>query len=468
MRSEGEIIVAPATASGGALAVVRLSGEGSIALCDRFFRGRSPLSEAPSHTLRFGALYDGEEMIDEVVLALFRAPHSYTGEESVEISCHGSSYIQRRIIELVISHGARMATAGEFSMRAYMNGRLDLSQAEAVGDLIAAESAAAHTLALRQMRGHYSQALDSLRNELIHLSSLLELELDFSEEEVEFADRETLERTMRKIGDELKRLEGSFRLGNVLREGVQVAIVGRPNVGKSTLLNRLSGEERALVSEIAGTTRDTIEQTIQIDGLLFRFIDTAGLHATSDRLEQMGIERTRAAIDHAHVVLCLMDANDPTPIEIPPLRKDQILLRVANKCDLNPAFFSAAEVSTSPLSATGQTTEQRKEHIETSILAISAKTGAGIDNLRQTLRATIDTSELELGSTIVSNSRHLEALTHARLSLDAALSALAEGLPTDLQAEELRQVAHHLGTITGAITSDDLLHSIFANFCIGK
>ena len=460
MTREGEIIVAPATAAGGALAVVRLSGEGAIALCDRVFSGRKPLIEAPSHTIHFGGLYDNQELIDEVVVALFRAPHSYTGEESVEISCHGSSYIQQRIVTLLLAQGARMASAGEFSMRAFLNGRLDLSQAEAVADLIAAESAAAHTLALRQMRGHYSQALDSLHGELLRLSALLELELDFSEEEVEFADRESIERTMHEILQELTRLETSFRLGNVLREGVQVAIVGRPNVGKSTLLNRLSGEERALVSEIAGTTRDTIEQTIQIDGLHFRFIDTAGLHETSDRLELMGIERTRAAVDRAHVILLLTDATDTTPIEIPPLREDQSLLHVVNKCDLNPEW--RAEIM-------GETPHGRGTEIKSdTTLYISAKEGLGIDKLRQALRSTIDTSELERGSAIVSNSRHLEALIHARKSLNMALNALSEGLPTDLLAEDLRQVAHHLGTITGTITSDDILHSIFANFCIGK
>lgn len=449
----GEIIVAPATATGGALAVVRLSGEGSIRLCDSIFRGRKSLLEAPSHTLHFGQIWDQEQLLDEVVVSLFHAPHSYTGEESVELSCHGSEYILHRILELLIRRGARMATAGEFTMRAYLNGRLDLSQAEAVADLIASDSAASHTLALRQLRGHYSSALTALREELLRLSALLELELDFSEEDVEFADRTTLTRTMNEIDRELKRLEESFRLGNALRQGVPVAIVGRPNAGKSTLLNRLAGEERALVSEIAGTTRDTIEQSLRIEGVTFRLMDTAGLHQTADRLEQMGIARTRAAIDEARVVLHLTDATDPYPTEIPPLRTDQTLLRVINKCDLMP--------TREPIS------EELPQGDEEPIL-ISAKTGAGIEELRQRLRASIDTTELERGSVIVNNSRHLEALIHARESLQGALTALADHLPSDLLAEELRLTAHHLGTITGTITSDDILHSIFSNFCIGK
>ncbi len=466
----GEIIVAPATTTGGALAVVRLSGEGSIELCDSLFRGRKSLLEAASHTLHFGILTDGDEPVDEVVVALFRAPHSYTGEESVEISCHGSAYIQSRLLELAIRHGARLATAGEFTQRAFLNGRLDLSQAEAVGDLIAAESAASHTMALRQLRGHFSRALDMLRDELLRLSALLELELDFSEEDVEFADRGAIARTMEEIDKELKRLEESFRLGNALRQGVPVAIIGRPNAGKSTLLNRLTGEERALVSEIAGTTRDTIEETIRIDGISFRFIDTAGLHKTSDRLEQMGIERTLSAIEQARVVLHLTDATDPTAAEIPLLRPDQTLLRVINKCDLiaQPAEGGENHLAGSEVAANPQSEAQEMPKGATRPIAISAMSGAGVDQLRQMLRATIDTSELERGSVIVNNSRHLEALIHARESLQAALRALAANLPTDLLAEELRQVAHHLGTITGTITSDEILHSIFSSFCIGK
>lgn len=439
-----EIIVAPATASGGALSLLRMSGEGSIALCDQLFRGRRPLSESASHTLHFGGLYEGEELLDEVVISLFRAPHSYTGEESVEISCHGSHYIQQRILTALCRHGARMATAGEFSSRAFLNGRLDLSQAEAVADLIAAESQAAHTLALRQMRGHYSQALDALHDRLLHLSSLLELELDFSEEDVEFADRGQLTATMEEISAELRRLEESFSLGNALREGVQVAIVGEPNVGKSTLLNRLAGDERALVSEIAGTTRDTIEERIRIEGVDFRLIDTAGLHDTSDRIEQLGIERTHAAIRKAHIVLHLVDNETRDNRESFALQEGQHYLRVRNKCDLQQTDTVGADA------------------------LISAKTGAGIEELRHLLRSKVDTTALEQGSAIVSNSRHLEALREAREGLQRALEALQNHLPSDLLSEELRTVAHPLGTITGTITSDDILRTIFSSFCIGK
>lgn len=445
MLHQGEIIVAPATAPGGALGLLRMSGEGSIALCDKMFRGRRPLSEAPTHTLHFGTLWEENELIDEVVISLFRAPHSYTGEESVEISCHGSHYIQQRILTALCRLGARMATAGEFSSRAYLNGRLDLSQAEAVADLIAAESRAAHTLALRQMRGHYSQALNELHDQLLRLSSLLELELDFSEEDVEFADRQQLDSAMHQVGEELQRLEESFRLGNALREGVAVAIVGEPNVGKSTLLNRLAGDERALVSEIAGTTRDTIEERIRIEGVEFRLVDTAGLHETSDRIEQLGIERTHTAIKRAHIVLHLTES-DEMEHTAPPftLQEGQHYLRVRNKCDL-------------------QTTGAAND-----TLSISAKTGAGIEELRHRLRSLVDTTALEDGTAIVSNSRHVEALHEAHESLNRALEALRNDLPSDLLAEELRLVTHHLGTITGTITSDDILRSIFSNFCIGK
>ncbi len=453
---EGEIIVAPATVSGGALGMIRISGEGSISLCDKHFRGRKRLADAASHTLHFGGFYADDELIDEVVASLFHAPHSYTGEETVELSCHGSRYIQQRILRTLIESGARMATAGEFSIRAYLNGRLDLSQAEAVADLIAAESQAAHTLALRQMRGGYSHTLDHLHNRLIQLCALLELELDFAEEDVEFAQRSELADTMHAIEAELKRLEESFRLGNVLRDGVPVAIVGRPNVGKSTLLNALVGDDRALVSEIAGTTRDTIEESIQIGGVLFRFVDTAGLHETSDRLEQLGIERTHTAIDRARVVIHVVDPTDQNTIEPLHLRDDQQCLQVVNKCDLidpNCAVTNWVEVG-------GRETE--------STIRISAKRGEGIELLREALRQTVDTSGLERGETIVSNERHAEALHEARKAIQQAHMALTEELPSDLLAEELRQVAHHIGSITGTITSDDILHSIFANFCIGK
>ncbi len=450
MFHSGDIIVAPATASGGAIALVRMSGEGSIALCDQLFRGRRTLAESATHTLHYGEWVWADEVIDEVVVSLFRAPRSYTGEESVEISCHGSRYIIQRILESTQMLGARLAEPGEFSMRAMLNGRLDLSQAEAVADLIAAESQAANRLAMNQMRGHYSEVLSRLREQLLKLSSLLELELDFSEEDVEFADRTELHRHLEMIAGEVHRLEESFRLGNVLREGVMVAIVGAPNAGKSTLMNRLVGDERVLVSEIAGTTRDTIEERVQIGGVLYRFVDTAGLHLTSDRLDQMGQERTREAIRKAHIVLHLIDASSDEEglLELP---AGVDVIHLYNKIDRLSSQERAAYVKLSSPS-----------------LLLSAKTGEGVESLRQLLRRRVDTSALDCGATIVSSVRHAEALHLAAESLNRALEAFNQNLSSDLLAEELRQVAHHLGTITGAITSDEILRSIFSDFCIGK
>ena len=386
-----------------------------------------------------------------VLATVFRAPHSYTGEDSVEISCHGSSYIVAEILRLLTAAGGRMATPGEFTMRAYLAGKLDLAQAEAVGDLIAASSRAAHALATNQMRGGYSSALETLRDRLLHLTALLELELDFSEEDVEFADRQALRDTMEQIDREIDRLCSSFALGNAIKEGIAVAIVGAPNVGKSTLLNRLLGEERALVSEIAGTTRDVIEERINIDGVLFRFLDTAGIRATDDRLEQMGIERTMESIRRARIIIRMIDAGDIAGGRIedsmPGVRKDQTLLTVINKLDLHPD-------TTLPTGAIG----------------LSAKRGEGIDALRRALRKAVPTDELYHGDAVVSNSRHHTALVEAHTSLAQALDALDAGLPTDLLSEEIRDVIRHLGEITGrgSITPDEILKNIFSNFCIGK
>lgn len=443
-----DTIVAPATASGGAVAVIRLSGPDAIACCDRIFRGRRPLSEAAAGTLHYGRIADGERTLDDVVAALYRAPRSYTGEDSVEISCHGSRYIVSEILALLLRSGARMARPGEFTTRAFLAGKLDLSQAEAVADLIAADSRAAHAMASTQMRGGYSSALDTLREELLRLGSLLELELDFSEEEVEFADRRSLRGMMERIGREIERLTRSFSLGNAIKEGVAVAIVGEPNVGKSTLLNRLLGEERALVSEVAGTTRDTIEERLNIDGVLFRFIDTAGLHTTDDRLERLGIDRTHRAIARARIVLQLLDATRPLP-ELLPVGKEQTRLLVVNKSDSPHKLIVP-------------------EQAPPGTLFLSARTGEGVGELLARLRATLDTDRLFDGDPVVSNSRHLEALGEAHDALHRALAALDDNLPADLLAEEVRLVAHHLGTITGRITSDDILTRIFSKFCIGK
>lgn len=458
MLSDHDTIVAPATAPGGAIAVIRVSGAEALSLCDRIFRGRTPLAEAAPYTVHYGTIVDASaaeagtpRIVDDVLAAVFRAPHSYTGEDSVEISCHGSSYIVAEILRLLTDAGGRMATPGEFTMRAYLAGKLDLSQAEAVGDLIAASSRAAHALATNQMRGGYSSALEALRDRLLHLTTLLELELDFSEEDVEFADRQALRDTMEQIDREIDRLCSSFAWGNAIKEGIAVAIVGTPNVGKSTLLNRLLGEERALVSEIAGTTRDVIEECINIDGVLFRFLDTAGVRATDDRLERMGIERTMESIRRARIIIRMIDAGQPAgesdEAAMPGLRADQTLLTVVNKLDLHPD-------AALPAGAIG----------------LSAKRGEGIDRLRRALRETIPTDALYHGSTVVSNSRHHEALTAARKSLARALEGMDAALPTDLLSEEIREVIRHLGEITGrgVITPDDILKNIFSNFCIGK
>ena len=440
---DNSIIVAPATALGGAIAIIRMSGEGSVACCDKIFNGRKSLTEAKSHTIHYGSICDGERVIDDVVVAVFRAPYSYTGEESVEISIHGSRYIAQEVIRLLCAHGARMAEAGEFSQRALAAGRIDLSQAEAVADLIASESRAAHAMAATQMRGGYSEQLDNLREELLNITTLLELELDFSEEDVEFADRSRLRTMLEHTDSVVEQLMESFRVGNAIREGVAVAIVGRPNVGKSTLLNRLVGDDRAMVSDIAGTTRDTVEESIVIDDIRFRFIDTAGLHDTDDRLEQMGIERTERAMREAQIILYMTEPSQQE-LELPKPSDGQRLLLVVNKMD---------------------TSDRR--NVEGAIY-ISARDGKGIDKLRNALRSTIDTEGLYRGDVVVSNMRHFEALSRAHTSLQAALSALNMGISEELLTEDIRSAINALAEITGRITSEDILKNVFSHFCIGK
>ena len=461
---DNDTIVAPATPAGGALCVIRLSGQRSIEICDSLFRGRKPLSEAKTATLHYGNIVDGEQVVDDVVASIFRAPHSYTGEESVEISAHGSRYIVSKIISLLTARGARLAEAGEFTRRAFLAGRLDLSQAEAVADIIASSSQASHAIATTQMRGAYSAELRSLRDELIRITSLLELELDFSEEDVEFADRTELRALLEKILGKVSSLAESFALGNALKEGVIVAIAGRPNVGKSTLLNRLAGEDRAMVSDIAGTTRDTIEITTNIDGVIYRFIDTAGMHSTDDELEQMGIKRTEEALRKARIILWMRDFSsselkgsslaenslEDGSLEGYTPSENQTILQVVNKIDLS---------TTLPHNAVGD---------DDSTIYISAKSGEGVARLIEAFKAINNTSAAYHGEVIVSSQRHYEALVQAQTSLQAALNALNLGISSDLLSEDIRQVMHHLGTITGEITSADILKNIFSNFCIGK
>ena len=439
-----ETIVAPATGQGGAIAVVRVSGAEAFEVTDRVFRSRrGRVADAEGYTILYGSVMDGESVLDDVLVSVFRAPHSYTGENSVEISCHASTYIVSRLVALLIDAGARAATAGEFTQRAFVNGKMDLSQAEAVADMIASASAADHRIAMNQMRGGFSRDLAELRAELLKITSLLELELDFSEEDVEFADRSAMRQLLERIDTRIHTLAESFRLGNAIKNGVAVAIVGAPNVGKSTLLNRLLNDDRAMVSDVAGTTRDVIEESCTIDGVRFRFMDTAGIRATDDRLEQMGIDRTHGAIERADVVLHLSVAGESCDS----LECDAPVIRVLNKADRSGV---------------------KSGRVDERIVVISAKTGAGVDALRAVLREVVDTSGLEQGATVVSNMRHYAALRAAGLSVAVCLRGLEMNLTSDMLSEEAREVLFHLGEITGEITTDETLGNIFANFCIGK
>ena len=440
-------IIAPATTAGGAVMVTRLSGSRAIEIADRLFHGRTKLAEAEGYTLHYGTIRNDEgEIVDDVVVALFRAPHSYTGDDIVEITTHGSEHICTELLRLAISYGATMATAGEFTRRAFLAGKMDLSRAEAVADIIASDSRWSHNIATTQMRGGYSAKLSELRGELLRLCSLLELELDFSEEDVEFADRTMINKILDEVEQQICQLVTSFSVGNAIKNGVNVAIVGEPNVGKSTLLNALVEDDRAMVSDVAGTTRDTIEATTVIDGIRFRFVDTAGLRDTDNQLEQMGIKRTHRAIESAHIILHLTSAENPEFQKIE-AGSNQHYIQCINKID---------KVELSNNSAYDD------------IVRISAKENTGVDELRGILRSTIDTSTLNSDSVVVSNMRHYAALKSAHEALRSARHALGLQLSSDLVSEDIRQVLHHLGEITGEITSDDILHTIFSKFCIGK
>lgn len=504
--NNSETIVAVATGIGGALAVIRMSGRDAIAIADSVFRPASgkPLSESDGYTLHYGEIIErtdgrdsetasksfktdnkygeigectatqnsmttgqtvgkvpetiSQKVLDDVIVSVFRAPKSYTGEDMVEISCHGSQYIQREIVNLLIRKGARAAEAGEFTLRSFLAGKLDLSQAEAVADMIAATDRATHALASTQMRGGYSADLSALRNELLTLASLLELELDFGEEDVEFADRERLLELLGKIEKKISALAESFSLGNVLKEGVAVAIVGSPNVGKSTLLNALLRDDRAMVSDIAGTTRDVIEESVNIGGMRFRFLDTAGIRQTSDPLEQMGIDRTYLSIAKANIILLMVEAGrdmahttdnimralqhiDPAP--------GQRLCIIINKIDKSDC----------------QTIEIAGSSYD--IIALSAKTGHNLNVLIDYLVSYAYVDSVHTG-TIVSNIRHYESLVYASEALTRAHEGLERSLAPDLLAQDIREALHHMGTITGEITTDEILSSIFSKFCIGK
>ncbi len=465
MTEERGTIVAIATGTGGALALIRMSGTEAIAIGDRIFRGNSdvPLREAKGYTLHFGQIYnEADEIIDEVLISLFRAPHSYTGEDMIEISCHGSPFVQQEILRRCIQAGARIAQGGEFTLRAFLAGKMDLSQAEAVADIIASESQVALTLASRQIRGGYSEEFASLRQRLLELTSLLELELDFSEEDVEFADRAHLSMMLAEVEQRIGSLSDSFRLGNILKNGVPVAIVGSPNVGKSTLLNALLNEDRALVSDIAGTTRDLIEETINIRGVTFRFIDTAGIRATADPLEHLGIERTLGRVRQSTIILLLVNADDSMEeidmqLNSIPLETGQQIALILNKID---------RTDRAKATLWAETLRQKKA---LPVLAVSAKLRENLQTLTSWLYDSIHADEsLHSGQPVISNARHHEALEAARQATHRAQQSLAEGLPNDLLAQDIREVLHHLGTITGEITSQEVLNSIFSKFCIGK
>ncbi len=424
-----ETICALATATGGAIGIIRISGSQTLEILSRVFS--KDISAAQPNSIHYGHIKDGSDIIDEVLVSIFRAPHSYTGEDSAEISCHGSNYILNKVLALLIAKGCRQAGPGEFTQRAYLNGKMDLSQAEAVADLIASTNQATHQIAMSQLRGHFSSKLAQLREQLLKLTSLLELELDFSDhEELEFADRSELMDLTQTIHQHISRLANSFHAGNAIKNGIPVAIVGAPNVGKSTLLNALVGEERAIVSDIQGTTRDAIEDTIQLGGITFRFIDTAGIRHTNDKIELMGIDRSIAAVQRALIIIMMTVPGTPYP-DIP-VRSDQTVIRIENKT----------------------------EHFQ-------AKYGVGLDQLRQQLiDAAPKTSDADI---IVTNARHYDALTRANQHLQRVIAGLQMQLSGDLLSEDLRQALDTLAEITGGqITPNEVLGNIFKHFCVGK
>jgi tRNA modification GTPase len=461
-----DTIVALATPSGaGAIAIIRLSGKDAIAIADCCFKSvknHKSLTNQNTHTIHLGHIVDGHRTIDEVLVSVFKNPNSYTGEDVIEVSCHGSNYIQQEIIQLFLRKGCRMATAGEFTLRAFLNGKLDLSQAEAVADLISSDNEASHQIAMQQMRGGFSSEIAKLRQELLNFASLIELELDFAEEDVEFADRSQFKELIERISFVLKRLIDSFAVGNVIKNGIPVAIVGEPNVGKSTLLNALLNEERAIVSEIAGTTRDTIEDEISIGGIGFRFIDTAGIRETKDVVESIGIKKTFEKIDQAQVVVFLADSLNFKENEFVNSFTIEIE-KIKNKYPLKPLLIVANKVD--------KLNDKQVNAIKNKIPEIhflSAKKGIGVDSLKDKLLSFVNTGALRNNDTIVTNSRHYDSLLKAFEEIEKVKYGLDSGLSGDLLAIDIRQALYHFGEITGEITNDDLLGNIFANFCIGK
>lgn len=473
-KEKMDTICAIATPAGGALGIIRVSGPEAITAADRIFRPRvgAPLSQRAASSLTFGNVVvpQTDEAVDEVLVSLFRAPHSYTGEDSVEFSCHGSYYILNKVVELLLAQGCRMARPGEYTERAFLNGKMDLSQAEAVADLIASTTEANHRMAMQQMRGGFSKELRTLRDQLLHITSLLELELDFSDhEELEFASRSELLALAERIRNHISTLCQSFRLGNALKRGVPVALVGETNAGKSTLLNALVGEERALVSNVHGTTRDTIEETVNVGGTLVRFIDTAGIRETSDTVERMGIERTFDKMAEADIVLWLIDLTvyqaqyDELAEKIGAQVQGKHLVVLLNKTDL----VSESTINEAKQYISGQLNNAVPTPM---LLTLSAQSGSGLDQLKQLLAASLSTLQAENNSTgtIVSNLRHYEALSAALAATDRVIEGLHQGLSGDFVSQDLRECIYHLSDIVGEVTTDQVLGNIFKHFCIGK
>lgn len=464
-----DTIVALATPSGaGAIAVIRISGEKAIEISDEVFasvKGKA-IGQQKSHTLHLGHIVDNNKTLDEVLVSIFKGPHSYTGENTIEISCHGSTFIQQQIIQLLLRKGCRMATAGEFTLRAFLNGKLDLSQAEAVADLIASDNEASHQIAMQQMRGGFSNEIAQLRNELLNFASLIELELDFAEEDVEFADRTQFNALLERIELVLKRLIDSFAIGNVIKNGIPIAIVGEPNVGKSTLLNALLNEERAIVSEIAGTTRDTIEDELVIGGIGFRFIDTAGIRETKDVVESIGIQRTFEKIEQAQVVLFLIDGFK--------LHKSESINsfvvefgKIKNQFPLKPVVVILNKIDQLDEVHLKSILSQLATH-NIQPTTLSAKNNIGIEDLKNLLLSFVNTGALRNNETIVTNTRHYDSLLKALEEIQKVKFGLQSNLSSDLMAIDIKEALYHFGMITGQVTNDELLGNIFANFCIGK
>lgn len=462
-----ETIVALATPSGaGAIAIIRLSGADAITIAAEVFQSVSgkDITKQKTHTLHLGHIMDGAKTYDQVLLSIFKGPNSYTGENVVEISCHGSTFIQQQIIQLLLRKGSKMAQPGEFTLRAFLNGKLDLSQAEAVADLIASDNEASHQIAMQQMRGGFSNEIAKLREELLNFASLIELELDFAEEDVEFADRTQFHELLERIEFVLKRLIDSFAVGNVIKNGIPVAIVGEPNVGKSTLLNALLNEERAIVSDIAGTTRDTIEDELVIEGMSFRFIDTAGIRETKDVVESIGIQKTFEKIEQAQVVILLLDAKQ---LQVSGLKFQVEIEKIKNKFPLKPLIVLINKVDLLPVEEV-ETIRKQLGTLNLKLETISAKQKTGIEDLKNTLLSFVNTGALRNNETIVTNTRHYDSLLKALEEIQKVKWGLDSGISSDLMAIDIRQALFHFGEITGQVSNDELLGNIFANFCIGK